>query len=148
MAQFKLGGLYEYGHGVPQDFEEAVRWYRLAAEQGLAFAQVNLGLMYEGGRGVPLDLQEAAKWHRLAAEQGRPTAQFMLAVKYRYGSGVPQDFVQAHKWANLAAANTDNKEDQTAAMGLRDEVASQMTTEQIAEAQQLAREQAARNLND
>jgi len=141
LAQFKLGGLYDFGRGVPQDFEEAVRWYRLAAEQGLAFAQSNLGSMYEEGRGVPHDLQEAVKWHRLAAEQGRPTAQFMLAVKYRYGSGVTQDFVQAHKWANLAATNTANREDQTAAMGLRDEVARLMTTEQIAEAQQLASKQ-------
>ncbi|MGY8985733.1 MAG: hypothetical protein ACKVIX_03750 [Sphingomonadales bacterium] len=32
---------------------EAVRRYRLAADQGLALAQSNLGLMYDNGRGVP-----------------------------------------------------------------------------------------------
>ena len=38
-AQFTLGFRYEYGLGVPQDDAEAVRWYRLAAEQGNASAQ-------------------------------------------------------------------------------------------------------------
>jgi len=38
-----LGGLYLNGHGVPQDYSIAVRWFRLAAEQGLAEAQSKLG---------------------------------------------------------------------------------------------------------
>ena len=42
-AQFTLGGMYADGTGVPQDDAEAVRWYRLAAAQGLAFAQYSLG---------------------------------------------------------------------------------------------------------
>ena len=37
-AQILLGILYEYGSGVPRDDAEAVRWYRLAAEQGSANA--------------------------------------------------------------------------------------------------------------
>ncbi len=37
--------------GVPQDYAEAVKWYRLAAEQGDAGAQFSLGLMYASGRG-------------------------------------------------------------------------------------------------
>lgn len=34
MAQHHLGWLYVLGRGVPQDDEEAVRWFRKAAEQG------------------------------------------------------------------------------------------------------------------
>ena len=34
------------GKGVPKDDAEAVQWYRLAAEQGHAFAQLSLGFMY------------------------------------------------------------------------------------------------------
>jgi len=41
-AQFNLGLMYDFGEGVPEDDEEAVRWYREAAEQGNAAAQVNL----------------------------------------------------------------------------------------------------------
>jgi hypothetical protein len=33
VAQFDLGYMYDTGEGVPQDEVEAVRWYRLAAEQ-------------------------------------------------------------------------------------------------------------------
>ena len=32
-AQYNLGQMYRNGWGVPQDYKEAVRWYRLAAEQ-------------------------------------------------------------------------------------------------------------------
>ena len=38
-AQFNLGFAYATGEGVPQDDAEAVRWFRLAAEQGNALAQ-------------------------------------------------------------------------------------------------------------
>ncbi len=34
--------MYEEGQGIPQDYKTAVKWYRLAAEQGYADAQFNL----------------------------------------------------------------------------------------------------------
>ncbi len=49
-AQSNLGLMYERGQGVPQDYKEAVKWYRLAAEQGDAEAQFNLGIMYAMAR--------------------------------------------------------------------------------------------------
>ena len=54
---------------------EAVRLYRLAAEQGLADAQHNLGDMYYNGEGVPEDYVLAYMWYNLAAAQGNETAQ-------------------------------------------------------------------------
>jgi TPR repeat protein len=45
--------MYDNGDGVPKNAVEAVRWYRLAADQGVAQAQYNLGLMYGLGQGVP-----------------------------------------------------------------------------------------------
>ena len=53
--------MYANGKGVPQDYAEAVKWYRRAAEQGDAYAQNNLGLMYANGKGVPQDYAEAVK---------------------------------------------------------------------------------------
>ena len=50
-AQFNLGVMCAIGRGTPQDDVEALRWYRMAAEQGHANAQFNLGLMYVIGRG-------------------------------------------------------------------------------------------------
>ena len=43
--------MYASGEGVPEDDAEAVRWYRLAADQGHADAQYNLGWMYDRRRG-------------------------------------------------------------------------------------------------
>ena len=42
-SQFLLGQAYYNGQGVPQDYEQAVAWYRKAAEQGDADAQFSLG---------------------------------------------------------------------------------------------------------
>ena len=36
-AQYNLGVMYDNGEGVPQDYAEAAKWYRLAAEQGEAW---------------------------------------------------------------------------------------------------------------
>ena len=43
VAQYNLGNLYGYGIGTPKDDKEAVKWYRKAAEQGIANAQSYLG---------------------------------------------------------------------------------------------------------
>jgi TPR repeat protein len=73
-AQFNLGVTYEFGKGVPQDYAEAAKWYRLAAEQGYALAQSNLGGMYGNGKGVPQDDILAHMWSNLAAAQGNAGA--------------------------------------------------------------------------
>jgi len=134
-AQFRLGILYYFGQGVPQDNGEAVKWYRRAAEQGVALAQGSLGAMYGSGRGVPQNYGEAVKWYRRAAEQGVAEAQIRLGFMYYEGKGVPPDYVEAHKWLNLAATNGLSD----AAKG-RDTIENVMTPEQIAEAQNRARE--------
>ena len=41
--------MYTFGQGVPQNYTEAAKWYRLAAEQGNAQAQYNLGFLYAEG---------------------------------------------------------------------------------------------------
>ena len=45
IAQSYLGVMYHEGQGVPQDYAEAVRWFRKAAEQSKARAQDKLGVM-------------------------------------------------------------------------------------------------------
>jgi TPR repeat protein len=102
-AQFNLGVMYANGLGVPQDYAEAVKWFRKAADQGDAKAQPNLGFMYDNGRGVPQDYTEAAKWWGLAADQGEAKAQNDLGSMYAKGQGVPQSSAEAVKWYRLAA---------------------------------------------
>jgi TPR repeat protein len=69
-AQMKLGFMYVAGEGIPQDYVEALKWFRLAADQRQANAQCFLGLMYFEGRGVLRDYVSAHMWLDLAAAGG------------------------------------------------------------------------------
>ena len=61
-AQFSLGFRYGEGEGVPEDRQEALKWWRKAAEQGHAMAQYSLGVSYEIGEGVAQGSAETVKW--------------------------------------------------------------------------------------
>ena len=98
-------------------------------------AQFNLGVMYADGKGVPADDQEAALWFRKAAEQGHASAQFRLGLSYANGEGVLEDDVQAYAWINLASIH--GGED---ALQHRARIRQRMTSDQIAEAQELSRQ--------
>lgn len=134
-AQHHLAWLYLIGRGVPQNDEEAIRWFRKAAEQGDSDAQTNLGSLYLLGDRIPQDYTEALKWLLAAASQGNPAAQTKLGIMYEDGHGVPQDRVQAHMWFSLAAA-----EGSELAEAFRDALTKEMTPVQIAQAQRLAHE--------
>jgi len=62
--------MYHQGHGVAQDFNEAIKWYRLAAAQGESHAQVALGGMYAKGEGVTQDNLRGNMWFSIAAAHG------------------------------------------------------------------------------
>ena len=81
------------------------------------------------------DYKTAFKEFVPLAEQGNVDAQFNLALSYANGQGVPQDYIRAHMWWNLAASSGNKN-----AVAGRDAISKQMTPDQIAEAQKLARE--------
>ena len=119
----------ETGIGLARNDMEAVKWYRMAAEQGLAVAQFKLGTMYEKGKGVLQDYSEAANWFRSAANQNFVPAQGSLAILYENGFGVTQDTTQAYIWFDLAENDDD-----------RDRIADSMTPDQITEARRQLKE--------
>ena len=84
-----------------------MKWYRKAAEHGLAAAQLLLAFMYDSGMGVPEDDAEAVRWYRKAAEQGDAYAQSSLGTRYDNGLGVSQDFAEAVRWYRKAAEQGD-----------------------------------------
>ena len=134
-AQNELGLMLVQGKGIALDYEEAVEWFRKAAERKYAPAQKNLGQMYLLGNGVAQSHGLALEWNRRAADQGDAGAQYNLGVAYAEGRGVAQDWVRAHMWFNIAAINGKESGHYT-----RYEVERKMTAEQIASAQELARE--------
>jgi TPR repeat protein len=85
--------------------QEAARWFRAAAEQGVPEAQTDLAVMYYNGDGVTRDYGEAAKWARRAAEAGYSRAQEELAFMLEQGKGVSLDYVSAYTWYSAAASN-------------------------------------------
>ncbi|MGR9281968.1 tetratricopeptide repeat protein [Rhizobium johnstonii] len=101
-AQTALGSLFAYGRGVARDDDQAVSWFRKAAEQNFSPGQFALGGMYLQGRGVPADAGQAAFWIQKAAEQDLPIAQFYLSGMYEAGTGVSQDAEKAKYWKDKA----------------------------------------------
>jgi TPR repeat protein len=84
---------------VAEDYAEAVKWFRKAADQNNPGAQGLLGFCYANGVGVPKDPVEAVKWYSKAAEQNVPQAQYDLGLCYVRG----QDYAAAVKWFRKAA---------------------------------------------
>jgi|GEM_PF-1329822 len=131
-AQYELGLVYQIRHAMPSttrrnkqllklydlgklvednadnDYKKAVKWYRLAADQGHSMAQYMLSHMYEWGNGVEKDSKEAIKWLNLAANQELPVAQYMLGIWHdphfsNNIEGIEKDYKEAAKWYRLAA---------------------------------------------
>ena len=107
-AQNELGFIYFQGNGVPQDYAQALIWYRKAADQGNARAQSRLGNMYANGYGgVAKNMTEAINLYRKSAEQGDTSGQYNLGIHYLYANGVPQSFGEALKWFRKSAAHDE-----------------------------------------
>ena len=80
---------------------------------------------------MDISMEEA----ELGSHAAAPDALFELGMLYATGRDVQADLVVAHKWFNLAAARGNQS-----ALAHRIELAREMSTNQIAEAQKLARE--------
>lgn len=105
-AQLELGLDYEYGSGVDQDYAEAAKWYRLAADRRNPIAQNNLGRLYQyglGGEDSYLSDYHAATFYKQAAEQGFAPAQSNFGYMCEYGLGVETNKVEAVTWFRRAA---------------------------------------------
>jgi len=110
VGQHNLGLCYMEGYGLPRDIDkittywaEGAKWYRKAADQGLAAAQFDLAKLYRLGYGVENSEKEAYKWYRLAAEQGHLEAQIQIGYCYSGGRGISEDHVEALRWYRKAA---------------------------------------------
>ena len=112
-GQAALGDLYDdYPDGPvvcdeDQAAAQAVALYRLAAAQGLDWAQIGMGCLCREGEGVPQNHDEALRWFRLAADQGHPEGFVWIARCYEGGQGVEQDLDTAIQWFKRASKAGD-----------------------------------------
>ena len=56
--------MYYNGEGVTENYSQALKWFRKAADKGNAEAQDSIGTMYYEGKGVTENYSRALKWLR------------------------------------------------------------------------------------
>ena len=106
-AQINLGILH-VATRQPKNQQEALRLFRLAAEQGDAGGQYMLGTGYVAGEaGLPKDDREALRLFKLAADQGLAAAQNEIGNFHANGrGGLPKNEKEAVRQYGLAAAQS------------------------------------------
>ena len=131
-----LGWAYEEGKitGRP-DKRAALELFRESAELGNSTAQSIWGSALLKGNDVLQDFGEGLRMIRGASEQGDRGAAFTLGDIYREGVVLKRNLIKAHMYYNVAAS-----EGFTEAGRRRDEIAKDMTLDDVRAAQSMARE--------
>eukprot|EP00735_Rhodelphis_limneticus_P008264 TRINITY_DN2113_c0_g1::TRINITY_DN2113_c0_g1_i1::g.12814::m.12814 TRINITY_DN2113_c0_g1::TRINITY_DN2113_c0_g1_i1::g.12814 ORF type:complete len:711 (+),score=255.51,sp/A0A0H2VDN9/ESIB_ECOL6/35.90/4e-29,sp/A0A0H2VDN9/ESIB_ECOL6/29.93/1e-24,sp/A0A0H2VDN9/ESIB_ECOL6/33.95/1e-23,sp/A0A0H2VDN9/ESIB_ECOL6/40.16/3e-12,sp/A0A0H2VDN9/ESIB_ECOL6/35.96/8e-06,Sel1/PF08238.7/0.031,Sel1/PF08238.7/4.9e-09,Sel1/PF08238.7/2.6e-08,Sel1/PF08238.7/2.2e-09,Sel1/PF08238.7/3.6e-07,Sel1/PF08238.7/1.8e-06,Arm/PF00514.18/6 len=84
-AMYNLGHCFETGKGAVQSWDQAVTWYKHAAERGHPLAMASLAECYVNGTGVKVNYAEAEKWFEKANQLGLPRSQVVKKVKGKLG---------------------------------------------------------------
>ena len=137
MHKLTLGGVYYQGQGVSQDYEEAAKWYRLAADQGNDLAQLDLAVMCVEGKcaqqdhkkiedGIVAAVKPAGTWPTFeakpapqydneavyslckSAEQADAEEQLRLGDMHSGDDGFEKNDEQAAYWYRKAAEQGDS----------------------------------------
>jgi TPR repeat protein len=104
LAQFNYAQMVTAQHPGPAGIEEAVGYYRRAAEAGLADAQYAMSQIAATGYGSNApDDADARHWLLLAAKQNFDTAQLDLGTWLINGRGGPRDLERGFAWLKRAA---------------------------------------------
>ena len=96
-----------------EEYKNAVKYYKLAADQKNAGAQYALGTMYLHGDGVEKNLAEAERLIRLASEQGHLNANALLEkMKMEMSGGTRKtkvDKTKCHKYGHHIRIRSRNR---------------------------------------
>lgn len=84
--------------GLEQNYVEAVKWFRIAVDNGDVTAAFNLGRMLAYGDGARRDDVEATRLLALAADSGINAAAFSVAFRYGEGLGATPNYVAQRKY--------------------------------------------------
>ena len=106
-----MGYYYFNGKGgVDKDEKEAIKYFTLAAESGVAHAQSFLGWCYEQGQNVQQDYTQAFHWyHRAAVQDEAPASWYPTGYFYYHGKGTSRNYKKAVYWLQKAAENEDEQ---------------------------------------
>ena len=82
-ALYQMGVVYDKALGVERNLEQAVKWFKLAADQRDAQAQLNLGILHDPrANGIAKDPEMAAQWFVMSANNGNQRAKQILEKQY------------------------------------------------------------------
>jgi len=95
---------------VGKDEATAVRWYKQAANQGLARAELALALAYWVGKGTAQDRGEAIEWTAKAAAHDDPQIQKIVAALRDIQAPPSQAATQRQEQAPPSQAATQRQE--------------------------------------
>lgn len=104
-AYFNLFLLYRDGVAIEPNYEEALKWLRKAADQGLPIACWHLGMHYKHGINVPQNFTTAYSWFNKAAEKGLSEAIYEIGLMYRHGVVVAKDYKRAFEFFEKASSH-------------------------------------------
>lgn len=102
-AQFEFAkSLWEGRDGIKSNKNEALIWFKRAAQSGVPEYQMHLGciLCWEDQF---LDFEKGIEWIKLAAEQGYTGAQYFLGTEFATGENLGLDLKKAKYWYEKAA---------------------------------------------
>ncbi len=98
-----LGDAYSHGDGVGHDLATAIRYWRAAAQAGVAESQASMGIAYEQGWAANRSLVMAYVWYSVAAHNTNPsTAENAASLRDRLRKQMTdQEYVEAqHRLAD------------------------------------------------
>lgn len=98
-AQFEMGLISEN----EKNYEEAIRWYTVASDNGSSGAMRNIGLIYYYGKGRVADYKIAYEWFMKAIHYAANThAMYMVGEMFEKGLYVPKNIDTAISWYKKA----------------------------------------------
>lgn len=99
-----LGACYYEGFsGAPQNYELAVKWFKISTEYQSPVGAYLLAMCYKDGTGVKKSPYMACKYYRLAAELGDAWSMYMYAMCCINGNGRDIDELEGYTWAKKAS---------------------------------------------
>jgi TPR repeat protein len=95
-AIYRLAKMFEAGTGVPLDFAQALKFYKIAADLGHLASLLKLADEYGSEGNTYYDIEASFRYCEQAANQDDPQSIYKLAIMYLGGKGVSQDYIQAY----------------------------------------------------
>ena len=111
LSRCNIGYHFNFGIGVPKDYDLAIYWYTLAAKAGDAYAMTNLGKLYSEKDGPKWDGIKAVRWFKKAVAKGETWAMGELGHCLLCGECAGKDVKRARSLLeNAVAANPDRRD--------------------------------------